>query len=37
EIFKFPTDEHVLLEDPLSSTETLSSMKNLDDAYAIED
>ncbi|GKD63672.1 hypothetical protein Tco_1305780, partial [Tanacetum coccineum] len=34
---KFSADEHVILEDPLSSTETLSSMKNLDDAYAIGD
>ncbi|GJZ74611.1 hypothetical protein Tco_0639076 [Tanacetum coccineum] len=34
---KFPADEHVLLEDPLSSTRTLSSMKNLEDAYAIGD
>ncbi|GKD09950.1 hypothetical protein Tco_1189635 [Tanacetum coccineum] len=30
-------DEHVLHEDPLSSIGTLSSMKNLEDAYAIED
>ncbi|GKA55711.1 hypothetical protein Tco_0754783 [Tanacetum coccineum] len=34
---KFPTDEHVLLEDPLSSTRILSLMKNLEDAYAIGD
>ncbi|GJV96049.1 retrovirus-related pol polyprotein from transposon TNT 1-94 [Tanacetum coccineum] len=33
----FLTDEHVILEDPLSSTETLSSMKNLEDAYTIGD
>ncbi|GJY32294.1 hypothetical protein Tco_0415789, partial [Tanacetum coccineum] len=37
ESLKFPADEHVLLEGPLSSTETLSSMKNLEDAYAIGD
>ncbi|GKC18420.1 hypothetical protein Tco_1020570 [Tanacetum coccineum] len=37
ESLKFPADEHVLLEDPLSSTGTLSSMKNLEDAYAIGD
>ncbi|GJW97667.1 hypothetical protein Tco_0179475 [Tanacetum coccineum] len=35
--FKFPADEHVILEDPLSSTGTLSSMKNLEDAYTIGD
>nr|GEY43745.1 hypothetical protein [Tanacetum cinerariifolium] len=29
---KLPVDEHVILEEPLSSSETLSSMKNLDDA-----
>ncbi|GKD59475.1 hypothetical protein Tco_1296984, partial [Tanacetum coccineum] len=34
---KFPADKHVILEDPLSSTGTLSSMKNLEDAYAIGD
>ncbi|GKA31646.1 hypothetical protein Tco_0717951 [Tanacetum coccineum] len=37
ESLKFPTDEHVILEDPLSSTGTLSLMKNLKDAYAIGD
>ncbi|GJU11813.1 hypothetical protein Tco_1134209 [Tanacetum coccineum] len=37
ESLKFPADEHVLLQDPLSSTRTLSSMKNLGDAYAIGD
>ncbi|GJR92500.1 hypothetical protein Tco_0264674 [Tanacetum coccineum] len=37
ESLKFLTDEHVILEDPLSSTGTLSLMKNLKDAYAIED
>ncbi|GJW26822.1 hypothetical protein Tco_0040633 [Tanacetum coccineum] len=37
ETLKFPADEHVILEEPLSSSETLSSMKNLDDAYTIGD
>ncbi|GJZ74202.1 hypothetical protein Tco_0638348 [Tanacetum coccineum] len=37
ESLKFPADEHVILEDPLSSSGTLSSMKNLDDAYTIRD
>ncbi|GJR72068.1 retrovirus-related pol polyprotein from transposon TNT 1-94 [Tanacetum coccineum] len=37
ESLKFPVDEHVILEDPLSSTGTLSLMKNLEDAYAIGD
>ncbi|GJZ56481.1 hypothetical protein Tco_0611674 [Tanacetum coccineum] len=37
ESLKFPTNEHVILEDPLSSTGTLSSMKNLEDAYTIGD
>ncbi|GKF17153.1 hypothetical protein Tco_0062071 [Tanacetum coccineum] len=37
ESLKFPADEHVILEDPLSSTGILSSMKNLDDAYTIGD
>ncbi|GKB30285.1 hypothetical protein Tco_0869686 [Tanacetum coccineum] len=37
ESLKFPADEHVILDDPLSSTGTLSSMKNLEDAYAIGD
>ncbi|GJV69955.1 retrovirus-related pol polyprotein from transposon TNT 1-94 [Tanacetum coccineum] len=37
ESLKFPADEHVILEDPLSSTMTLSLMKNLEDAYAIGD
>ncbi|GKE59731.1 hypothetical protein Tco_1510098 [Tanacetum coccineum] len=37
ESLKFPTDEHVILEDPLSSTRTLSLMKNLDDAFTIGD
>ncbi|GJZ37542.1 hypothetical protein Tco_0583733 [Tanacetum coccineum] len=30
---KFLADEHIILEDPLSSTETLSSMKNLEDHH----
>ncbi|GJW76015.1 hypothetical protein Tco_0137697 [Tanacetum coccineum] len=37
ESLKFPANEHVILEDALSSTGTLSSMKNLEDAYAIVD
>ncbi|GKC61579.1 hypothetical protein Tco_1089177 [Tanacetum coccineum] len=37
ESLKFPADKHVILEDPLSSSGTLSSMKNLDDAYTIGD
>ncbi|GKB10756.1 hypothetical protein Tco_0844679 [Tanacetum coccineum] len=37
ESLKFPADEHVILEDPLSSIGTLSSMKNLDDAFTIGD
>ncbi|GJX80490.1 hypothetical protein Tco_0328639 [Tanacetum coccineum] len=37
ESLKFLANEHVILEDPLSSTRTLSSMKNLEDAYAIGD
>ncbi|GJT39952.1 hypothetical protein Tco_0939817 [Tanacetum coccineum] len=37
ESLNFLADEHVILEDPLSSTRTLSSMKNLEDAYAIRD
>ncbi|GJR31437.1 hypothetical protein Tco_1107669 [Tanacetum coccineum] len=37
ESLKFLADEHVILEDPLSSTRTLSSMKNLEDEYAIRD
>ncbi|GKD86367.1 hypothetical protein Tco_1357521 [Tanacetum coccineum] len=37
ESLKFPADEHVILEDPLSSSRTLSLMKNLDDAYTIWD
>nr|GFA81275.1 hypothetical protein [Tanacetum cinerariifolium] len=34
---KLPADEHVILEEPLSSYGTLSSMKNLDDAYTFDD
>ncbi|GJT31255.1 hypothetical protein Tco_0911530 [Tanacetum coccineum] len=37
ESLKFLADEHIILEDPLSSTGTLSSMNNLEDAYAIGD
>ncbi|GJT46113.1 hypothetical protein Tco_0954828 [Tanacetum coccineum] len=37
ESLKFPADEHVILEDPLSLTGTLSSMKNLDDVFTIGD
>ncbi|GKE13681.1 hypothetical protein Tco_1421258, partial [Tanacetum coccineum] len=37
ESLKFLADKHVILDDPLSSTGTLSSMKNLEDAYAIGD
>ncbi|GJZ19746.1 hypothetical protein Tco_0556336 [Tanacetum coccineum] len=37
ESLKFLADEHVILEDPLSSTMTLSLMKNLEDAYTIGD
>nr|GEV56655.1 copia protein [Tanacetum cinerariifolium] len=37
ESLKFPADEHVIIEEPLSSTGTLSLMKNLDDAYTIGD
>ncbi|GJY27489.1 hypothetical protein Tco_0403256 [Tanacetum coccineum] len=37
ESLKLPADEHVILEDPLSSSRTLSSMKNLDDTYTFGD
>nr|GEV38261.1 integrase, catalytic region, zinc finger, CCHC-type, peptidase aspartic, catalytic [Tanacetum cinerariifolium] len=37
ESLKFQADEHVILEEPLSSSRTLSSIKNLDDAYTIRD
>nr|GEU57683.1 hypothetical protein [Tanacetum cinerariifolium] len=34
---KLPADKHVSLEEPLSSSRTLSSMNNLDDAYTFGD
>nr|GEZ56128.1 hypothetical protein [Tanacetum cinerariifolium] len=34
---KLPVDEHVILEEPLSLSGTLSSMKNLDNAYTFGD
>nr|GEX88015.1 hypothetical protein [Tanacetum cinerariifolium] len=34
---KFPVDEHVILEEPQSLSRTVSSIKNLDDAYTIKD
>nr|GEX32640.1 hypothetical protein [Tanacetum cinerariifolium] len=34
---KLPVDEHVILEEPLSSSRTLLSKKNLDDAYTFGD
>nr|GEV08993.1 hypothetical protein [Tanacetum cinerariifolium] len=37
ESLKFLADEHVMLEEPISSTRTLSSMKNLEDAFPIGD
>nr|GEV04681.1 hypothetical protein [Tanacetum cinerariifolium] len=37
ESLKFLVDEHVIIEEPLSSTGTLFSIKNLDDAYTIGD
>nr|GEV64173.1 retrovirus-related Pol polyprotein from transposon TNT 1-94 [Tanacetum cinerariifolium] len=37
ESLKFPADEHVILEDPPSSSGTLSSMKILDDTYTFGD
>ncbi|GKB63623.1 hypothetical protein Tco_0919809 [Tanacetum coccineum] len=37
ESLKFSADEHVILVDPLIPTGTLSSMKNLEDEYAIGD
>ncbi|GKD83900.1 hypothetical protein Tco_1350739, partial [Tanacetum coccineum] len=37
ESLQFSADEHVIVEDPLSLTGTLSSMKNLKDAYTIGD
>nr|GEU71518.1 hypothetical protein [Tanacetum cinerariifolium] len=37
ESLKFPADEHVILEEPLSLSGTLYLMKHLDDAYTIGD
>nr|GEU67771.1 hypothetical protein [Tanacetum cinerariifolium] len=37
ERLKFSANEHVFVEDPISSTGTLSSMKNLKDAFIIRD
>nr|GEW03280.1 histone deacetylase 14 [Tanacetum cinerariifolium] len=37
ESLKFPANDHVIIEEPLSLTGALSSMKNLDDAYTIGD
>ncbi|GKF45241.1 hypothetical protein Tco_0131793, partial [Tanacetum coccineum] len=37
EILKLTTEEQVHIENPLSSSETLSSMKNLDDAFTFGD
>nr|GEV54684.1 Gag-Pol polyprotein [Tanacetum cinerariifolium] len=37
ESLKFLADEHVFVEDLISSTRNLSSMKNLEDAFAIGD
>ncbi|GJZ21122.1 hypothetical protein Tco_0558161 [Tanacetum coccineum] len=37
ESLKFPVDEHVILEDPLSSSGTLYLIKNLNDVYTIGD
>nr|GEU29235.1 retrovirus-related Pol polyprotein from transposon TNT 1-94 [Tanacetum cinerariifolium] len=37
ESLKFPDDEHVILDDPISSTGTLFSIKNLEDAYVVGD
>nr|GEX85450.1 hypothetical protein [Tanacetum cinerariifolium] len=37
ESLKFLADEHVFVEDPISSTGTLSLMRNLEDAFAIGD
>ncbi|GJT99756.1 hypothetical protein Tco_1110095, partial [Tanacetum coccineum] len=37
EILKHTMKEHVYLENPLSSSGTLSSMKNLDDAFTFDD
>nr|GEW85335.1 retrovirus-related Pol polyprotein from transposon TNT 1-94 [Tanacetum cinerariifolium] len=37
ETMRFPTDEEVILEDPHSSSRTLSSIKNLDNAFTFGD
>ncbi|GJS00818.1 hypothetical protein Tco_0317326 [Tanacetum coccineum] len=37
ESLKHTTEEHVHLENPLSSSETLSSMKNLEDNFTFDD
>nr|GFA22942.1 hypothetical protein [Tanacetum cinerariifolium]GFA23047.1 hypothetical protein [Tanacetum cinerariifolium] len=37
ESLKLPADEHVILEEPLSLSRTLSSIKNLNDTYTIRD
>nr|GEV61487.1 retrovirus-related Pol polyprotein from transposon TNT 1-94 [Tanacetum cinerariifolium] len=37
ESLKFSADEHVIIEEPLSSTRTLFLMTNMDDAYTIGD
>nr|GEX16488.1 copia protein [Tanacetum cinerariifolium] len=37
ESLKFPADEHVILEELVSLSGTLSLIKNLDDAYTIKD
>nr|GFC37776.1 hypothetical protein [Tanacetum cinerariifolium] len=37
ESLMFPEDEHVFIEDPINSTGTLYSMKNLEDAFTIGD
>nr|GEV11558.1 reverse transcriptase domain-containing protein [Tanacetum cinerariifolium] len=37
ESLKSSADEHVFVKDPISSTRTLSSMKNLEDAFSIGD
>ncbi|GJX26531.1 hypothetical protein Tco_0232827 [Tanacetum coccineum] len=37
ESLKLPAEEHVILEDPLSSSRTLSSMRNLEDIYTFGD
>nr|GEV05697.1 hypothetical protein [Tanacetum cinerariifolium] len=34
---RLPVDEHVILEEPLSSSRTLSPMKNLDNDYTFKD